>query len=596
MNKLNKRVLLSAGTIVMVAAPVVTVISCGDTYEPSQEDMDAYRDLTSPLAYKFVESVWQEKVISEIIDKDLPEADRYQPKHELIDDPAGGTMKDPNDPTKTIPKKIPQHTYWTQSSGRSVYEAAKYVVVSRIQADGEYLKKMADTLSQSGKDDSKDPSNTSHVNRYSKEWLRDNGILNTYSNGVIKIGNGVDNTDPDKTNNGLTEAGLEFIFQSDKLTFKSEVYKFMITTWYIENTDKAHYELAFKSRVNEGTSDINRVIDPSNYLLIKEMISNKYFAKWEIELTPEFSRQFTDSKAMYFDDVIQYLYADKKNLPAPSLTLPGLADFNTLVKRSDMMKQFRGETFKPLDNKDIQSAGGNATLKKYQDLIGYQGISAFTAVGSETLSFTLDKMKEVTNVTPGADGSLGTPDDGKKDAGLLSTNWDGFLVKDNLNRATLATVDKDHSGVASEDEMKKNAIPLMVENGETVKLTYLHGIMPVWNGNNFVLNLPVDAAPADVKTYKHSVAQLMAILKTDYYNDAVDYLRSEGNNGVQKKDSSNQPIQKLDKNGQPMVDKNGRPVYEYEVELSPTILDVKNDQYKKLLLDAGYKFVDTRKV
>lgn len=284
------------------------------------------------------------------------------------------------------------------------------------------------------------------------------GMTNIFNNQVVNFTDATPTTGSAPASTVTTEA-INLLMNYLKDDFRLKVYKQATSELFLK-TNKDAYTKAFTSE-NRNLSLIQQAIKADDFVLINEMLSQKLFATWNVTLDENTSRSFIGKKYT--------------NVAAIQTAFGKTGDFTSAVKSSQTNVK---ENFPNL------IADGTV---KYSEFVGWKGFATQAVVSTSDkqsiFNYTIESLKAVTD----------------------AKQWEGVIQE-----KTIVKVDD------TSTEIK--AIP---EEQKVVNQTYLIGLMPIYQNNEFQL----DASYTGVK--KDELIRLLAYKNQAIYSKASQFYRTK---------------------------------------------------------------------
>lgn len=400
-----KKLSLKLGTLAAVITPVIAVVSCGvETKTPSKENLKIANFIKSRELVGIAETQWQEKLLtSELKAGDLANIDLTSTKDTTVNSATHLTNG--------------LDVININAAGNSVLkDNLKYFLTVQTKNDSAYVRKIGEKILYG---------NT----KLTKTDLYTNGLLNEYNDtNKIAFGSG---------SKEISDEALNLIFNTPNLEIKQVVYKQIIAQKYL-TTNKADWETAFKDE-KDNLSLVDKIIDPAQFVLIKELISKRYFAKWVFNLPDP---GFYSGQTMTYANLLTAMKAG---------TTPGA--IAALLKPLDRTKHADWSTV-PL---------GDTADKTDSELYGsYKEISSMSK-SRDTFAFDLAAFQGATAVD----------------------SWTGFIQDDSIITKSGTTP------IKLTDPKKPN----------TINFTYAVGLLPTYDGSNLKLTGFMGTNKAEIIRY-----------------------------------------------------------------------------------------------
>lgn len=234
MNK--NKIWKSIGSLMAIAAPLATVISCGTTVMPTRTTIENKFLLESKGVLDRVQEKWWSMVLSN-----------------------GGTAINPDD----------------FFAAPLIVESFDFILRNHLTSDANYLTTLANNLmkTKAMQEAAKADGGKSPL-QLASSW----NILTPRENGDLRT-------------NPVPAAGKKFIFENSP-ALKEEVIKHAISVKYLSTKiNSTDYKKVFLD-ADQSLTNIQTLIDSDDFVLINEAIEQHLFAKWNISLDRDGSAHF----------------------------------------------------------------------------------------------------------------------------------------------------------------------------------------------------------------------------------------------------------------------------------------------------------------
>lgn len=357
---MKRKLLISLGAITALT-PVIAVVACGKITEPTPDQLDLYRKLTSSEVQRLFEEKWDEKVIAEKVPGILPVKNASnvvtEGTKQIVDE--NGVYK------ATGLFKL------TVDNNPELKEVVYYILRNEIAKDGQYLFKIATQFlgdrvkmwkDAQGADDNHKNNNwdLSDGKQVTREYLVANGLSQFYNYGNLP-------------KDALTNDAMNMLLNYSKSDFRVKVYRQLVAESYL-NVSKTDYSKAFL-RNSRNFTTIQQAIKEDEFVVTNETLSQKLFAQWNIKLEK--------------NESLGYLFKSTK----------ALADVRASFTKGGDLATSAAKSLSNTVEHEVTVAGTDFILPNatYSPLIGWKGFSTQAAVDkSKTLSFALDDLKKIT--------------------------------------------------------------------------------------------------------------------------------------------------------------------------------------------------------
>lgn len=328
-----KKLLLSLGTVVSVTAPVVGVIACSvKTNTPTKTNLELNNYVRSSKFINQLETVWQHNLL------------KGELKHTFDFSETDGTAANLTDGLKVMDIN--------KGDNSLLKEALKYTLIFNTNKDSSYIRKLGQRI-------------LSLNSNVKSDDLYKEGLLTDYHNGSLAFASTGTGTHGKK----ITDKALNLLFNTKVLDIRNSVYKEIIIQDYLKES-KEDWAKAFK-RESENLTNSEKMIDNANFLLIRELLNKRYFAKWEINLDDNTGNYYGHTPAAHEADMF-----------AEMTTTGTVGQLASLLPRSEAMAHI---------NPAVLSFGAaDATITP---LGAFKGITSMPR-GSKTFSFDYDELRK----------------------------------------------------------------------------------------------------------------------------------------------------------------------------------------------------------
>lgn len=352
---MNKKLLLSLGSIAAVS-PIVAVVACGSIKEPSSQELDAYRKLTSTEAQRVLEEQWAQKVVTS------GNTDFF--KSQTLDDKSGQY------------KLSVSHTAADENKDR-LRDVAQFIIKEELAKDANFLFSFGSSLQGSRiKWD-----NAANVNVDKELGVKELNLLgfkrfdsNGWDATNHKYINGLAFTNDNTVVEGkVSNEAIDLMLNYSKSDFRLKVYKQLVSEDYLLNTSKDEFQKAFVAQ-GKGLTLIQQDIEDEHYVLVNAALSQKLFATWSISLD-------ATKSAGLVGNTVADLAAFK-------------AQFNPATANSAAAQVKESEK-----RNVINTAVEKLAVTGNEAMVGWKGFASQSAVGTKALAFTRDSLRKIDALT-----------------------------------------------------------------------------------------------------------------------------------------------------------------------------------------------------
>ena len=429
-----KKFLLTLGSITSIAAPVVAVVSCG-VEETTKEQRQLHNGLNQGQTYDAIKERWQEMVLKS----------NYANY----------------DPSKFYGTYDANHVFTAAdvADNKDIQDTFEKLLIEQTSHDHRYLYKTGNKILN---DKDFMPGATTDQK---KQKLVDWGLLKTYTpNGDIS---------------SVKPEAKKYIIEHEG-GIRRDVYQKAIAMLYLEKATKAKVENAVLPATHELT-DKQKMINPTEFALVNEALSQNLFAKWNISVKHDDAFNGPEAKKFinHADDAT-IADADKHFIDAAAAG--GTAD-----PLFDIMKYSTKEKRLPAG---LMPSTFKTNLSFYGGMSSLTDIPGTPHTGADAEKKTADELKLITS----------------KDS------WDGYLYDKKIIRDNIPYFSKDTHVDISFNKVK--------------------GLMPVYKTGT---GLTFEGTDFEVSgTNKANMRCLLFQLakKTSVYSNAVKYFTKRETNPI----------------------------------------------------------------
>lgn len=256
-----KKLFLSLGTVVSIATPIAAVISCGvKTNTPTKENLEINNYIRSSKFINQLETKWQENLINGELASSFDFTETPGDANKLV---KGLNIIDINK-AGDVNKKLK--------------DALKYELIYNVNKDSSYIRKLGQRI-------------LSLNSQVTRAELLSHGLLTDYYHGSLAFSAAPAAAGAKRT---VTDEALNLLFNTKTLALRNATYKQIIIEKYLA-TNKEDWAKGFIVENRDNLTAIDKMIDPANFVLIRELIQKRLFAKWEISLDDDTGKFFNET-------------------------------------------------------------------------------------------------------------------------------------------------------------------------------------------------------------------------------------------------------------------------------------------------------------